>query len=150
MSIVSQEKNMRRLANLLSHDLGYIWGEKECGPNGEKKTFLHLGNVFLRALAKDLGLHNVTIRANPGGIAVSGECTMIGMWEENGVYVGITQTHISKPMAIVYRTVRHAKDYTGGHNNWISVEELGKLSYRELLSRLTALRKEVTVYDLAA
>ena len=150
MSIVSQEKNMRRLANLLSHDLGYIWGEKECGPNGEKKTFLHLGNVFLRALAKDLGLHNVTIRANPGGIAVSGECTMIGMWEENGIYVCITQTHISKPMAIVYRTVRHAKDYTGGHNNWISVEELGKLSYRELLSRLTALRKEVTVYDLAA
>ena len=150
MSIISQEKNMRRLADLLRHDLGYLRGEKECGPNGDKKTFLRLGNVFLRALAKDLGLHNVTVRANPGGIAVSGDCTMIGMWEENGVYVCLSQTHISKPMALFFRTVRHAKDYTGGHNHWISVEELGKLSYRELLSRLTALRKEVTVYDLAA
>ena len=150
MSIASQENNMRRLAGLLSQDLSYIRGKKECGPNGAKKTFLRLGNVFLRALAKDLGLHNVTVRSNPGGIAVSGECTLIGMWEENGAYVCITQTHIGKPMAIVYRSVRHAKDYTGGHNHWITVEELRKLSYRELLSRLTALRKDARSYDLAA
>ena len=39
MSTKSQENNMRRLAVLLSHDLGYIWGEKECGPNGAKRRF---------------------------------------------------------------------------------------------------------------
>lgn len=43
MSVKSQENNMRRLANLLSKDLGYIWGERESGPNGAKKTFLNLG-----------------------------------------------------------------------------------------------------------
>ena len=151
MSIKSQEANMRRMAKLLSQDLGYIYGEKECGPNGAKKTFLRLGNVFLRALAKDLGLHNATVRANPGGIAVSGDCTLTGMWEENGIFVDLSQIHLGRPMAICYRTVRHAKDYSGGHNRWISVADLEKLSYQELLSRLSALRKSaVTDYERAA
>ena len=92
MSIKSQETNMRRLAGLLSQDLGYIYGEKECGPNGAKKTFLRLGNVFLLA-----------------------------------------------------------KDHSGGHYRWISVADLEKLSYQELLSRLSALRKSaVTDYERAA
>lgn len=47
MSVQSQEKNMRKLAELLSHDLGYIWGERESGPNGDKKTFLKTGKTFL-------------------------------------------------------------------------------------------------------
>ena len=42
MSVKSQENNMRRLAELLSHNLGYIFGEREAGPNGDKKTFLNL------------------------------------------------------------------------------------------------------------
>ena len=40
MSVKSQENNMRRLAALLGQDLSYIFGEKESGPNGSKKTFL--------------------------------------------------------------------------------------------------------------
>ena len=35
MSHKSQEKNMRKLAELLSQDLGYIWGEKESGPKAD-------------------------------------------------------------------------------------------------------------------
>ena len=72
MSNKSQELNMRRLAALLSQDLSYIGGERECGPNGAKRTFLNVGKTFLRALAKDLCLHDVTVRSNAGGIAVSG------------------------------------------------------------------------------
>lgn len=87
MSVKSQESNMRRLSMLLSHDLSFIGGERECGPNGSKKAFLNTGKAFLRALARDLGLHDVTVSANPGGIAVSGECTLIGMWETGGIYV---------------------------------------------------------------
>lgn len=80
MSMKSQENNMRRLAILLKQNLSYIGGERECGPNGAKKAFLNLGKVFLRALAKDLGLRDVRVMSNPGGIAVSGECCLYGMW----------------------------------------------------------------------
>ena len=53
---------MRKLAELLSHDLGYIWGEKEGGPNGDKKVFLNTGKAFLRALAKDLHISVITVQ----------------------------------------------------------------------------------------
>ena len=81
MSIKSQEGHMRQLALLLTTDLGCIFDERESGPNGSKKAFLNVGKVFLRALAKDLGLHEVTVSANSGGIAVSGTCSLYGMWE---------------------------------------------------------------------
>ena len=96
MSIKSQENNMRRLAALLGQDLRYIFGEKESGPNGSKKPFLNVGKVFLRALAKDLGLRDVTVSSNPGGIAVSGDCSMIGMWEDGGIYVCLHQPKIGR------------------------------------------------------
>lgn len=70
MSVKSQEHSMRRLAALLGQDLSYIGGDRESGSNGNKKTFLNVGKVFLRALAKDLGLRDVTVSSNPGGIAV--------------------------------------------------------------------------------
>lgn len=92
MSNKSQELNMRRLAALLSQDLSYIGGERECGPNGAKRTFLNVGKTFLRALAKDLCLHDVTVRSNAGGIAVSGECCLYGMWENNGIFIEISQS----------------------------------------------------------
>lgn len=52
MSHKSQEKNMRKLAELLGQELSYIWGENESGPNGAKKQFLNTGRTFLRALGK--------------------------------------------------------------------------------------------------
>ena len=61
MSIQSQENSMRRLAALLSHDLSYIYGERESGPNGDKKTFLRVGKAFLHALSKDLRLRDAKI-----------------------------------------------------------------------------------------
>ena len=91
MSLKSQEKNMRKLAELLGQDLSYIRGENESGPNGAKKQFLNTGRTFLRALGKDLGLRDVEARSNPGGIAVSGDCSLIGMWQTNGLYVQLSQ-----------------------------------------------------------
>ena len=46
MSIQSQQNNMHRLCDLLGRDLGYLHGEREGGPNGAKKTFLHVGRVL--------------------------------------------------------------------------------------------------------
>ena len=53
MSHKSQEKNMRRLAELFSQDLSYIWGENESGPNGAKKQFLNTGRTIFSNI--DLG-----------------------------------------------------------------------------------------------
>ena len=136
MSVKSQESNMRRLSALLSHDLSYAYGDSECGPNGSKKVFLNVGKTFLRALAKDLGLRDTTVSANPGGIAVSGECTLIGMWETGGIYI--------------YRTVRHSRDYKGGYNRYLTCRDLKKWSYLHLLDTLSALRKDRTNDERAA
>ena len=141
MSHRSQEKNMRRLADLLSRDLSYIWGEREGGPNGDKKVFLNTGKVFLRALSKDLGLRDVSVRANAGGIAVSGECSLIGMWHSNGLYVQLSQPCFDREKVLLYRTVRHSKDYTGGRNLYLTRRDLEEMSYPDLLFVLAAPRE---------
>ncbi len=149
MSFKSQEDNMRRLAELLSHDLGNIWGERECGPNGDKKVFLNVGKTFLRALGKDLGLRDFKVTSNAAGIAVSGECTLIGIWEDSGIYICIEQPSNMAGNVLLYRTVRNMKDYKGGYNRFLNRRELARMSYSQLLNTLLALRKEVA-YDWAA
>ena len=139
MSVKTQEKKMRELAELLGHKPGYLTGAYECP--GPKRTFLNAGRAFLRAVAKDLNLTDYKVSVNPAGIAVSGDCTLIGMWEMNGIYIDISD-FCCLNNAILYRTVRHMKDYTGGCNRYIRRSELGGMGYRELLNRLSALREE--------
>lgn len=136
MAVKSQERNMRKLADLLGRDLGYIWGNREGGPNGDKKVFLNTGKTFLRALAKDLGFVESKVSANPGGIAVSGDCSLIGMWEHSGLYINIGQLCCDRERVMYYRTVRHIKDYSGGRNQYITRRELETLSYSQLLNLL--------------
>jgi len=133
MSVQSQEKNMRKLANLLSYDLSCIWGERESGPNGDKKVFLNTGKIFLRALAKDLGLEEYNVSANPGGIAVSGEITLIGMWGNSGIYIQLEQSCYDRERVLLYRTIRHIKDYTGSYNRFLRRRDLETMSYSDLL-----------------
>lgn len=142
MSVKSQESNMRRLSVLLSHDLSYAYGDSEGGPNGSKKVFLNAGKAFLRALSKDLGLRDVTVSANPGGIAVSGECSLIGMWETGGIYVCLYQSVGGGNDVLLYRTVRHCRDYKGGYNRFLSRRDLEGGSYAHLLETLSRLRKD--------
>ena len=133
---------MRKLAELLGQDLSYIWGDRESGPNGAKKQFLNTGKAFLRALSKDLGLRDAIVSSNPGGIAVSGESTLIGMWQSNGLYVQISQPCCDRERVLLYRTVRHSKDYTGGRNLYLTRRDLAEMSYPDLLFLLAALREE--------
>lgn len=142
MSVKSQESNMSRLVDLLGQDLGYIWGEKESGPNGAKRTFLNVGRTFLRALAKDLCLRDYKVTSNAGGIAASGDCTLMGMWESGGIYINLSQPVCGGDRVMLYRTIRHMKDYTGGYNRWLTRRDLATLSYEGLLSTLSALRKD--------
>lgn len=142
MSVRSQENNMRRLAALLSRDLGYIHGERECGPNGSKKAFLNIGRTFLRALGKDLGLHDVLVSSNPGGIAVSGECTLMGMWESNGIYLELSRPACGSERVLCYRTVRNIRDFKGGYNRYLTRADLLKMSYPAFLELVCGLRKD--------
>ena len=150
MSIKSQTNNMRRLAVLFNFNLCNIHGKKECGPNGSKQVFLNVGKVFLRALARDLGLHDVTVSSNAGGIGESGECSLIGMWENGGLYVSISQPACGSGKVLLYRTVRHSEDYKGGYNHFITRSELEKCSYPHLLDTLRKLRKDQVDDERAA
>lgn len=149
MSVKSQEANMRKLAGLLDQDLGYIWGKKECGPNGAKRAFLNTGKAFLRALSKDLGLRDAVVKSNPAGIAMSGDCTLMGMWDTGGIYVTIGQ-FCGGRNALLFRSIRHMKDHSGGYNHWISLDDLMTCSYERLLFVLSSLRKEERTYGRAA
>lgn len=132
MSIKSQEATMRKLAGLLCHNLSYVWGKRESGPNGVKRTFLNLGKVFLRALAKDLGLQNVRVMSNPGGIAVSGQCYLYGMWVDSGIFISIEQPCLGDNV-LLYRMIRSITDHTGGYNHYLRLRDLEQLSYERVL-----------------
>ena len=141
MSVQSQKKNMKTIHRLISRDLGYIYGEREGGPNGEKKDFHTKSAAFLRALAKDLGFRESKVMNNYGGIAVSGEITLMGMWgENNGLYLQISQP-VMCWQSFLYRSISHMKDYTGGENRWLPVSLFAGGKYEDLLDMLLALRK---------
>ena len=140
---------MRKLARLLSKDLGYIWGERESGPNGDKKVFLNTGKAFLRALARDLGLRDAKVTSNAAGIAVSGECYLTGMWEGGGLHICLEQPCYLREDVLCYHSVRTLQDYKGGHNHYVRRSELETMSYPQLLERLGELHKECS-YERAA
>ena len=142
MSVKSQQANMKRLAFLLSKPLGYIYGKRESGPNGEKAEFHAKGRAFLRALAKDLELRDYRVHSNYAGIAVSGEVCLYGMWSDgNGLMLWLEQSSIGSEVA-VYRSIKNMKDSTGGRNHFISLSALRSEDYHLLISRLLRLRQE--------
>jgi len=141
MSIQSQKKNMKTIHGLVSGNLSYIYGEKESGPNGAKKQFHSKSAAFLRALGKDLGFQTFKVTNNHGGIAVSGEITFMGMWDDgNGLYFQISQS-VTGLRAFLYRSISYMKDYAGGVNQWLSYDLFADGRYEELLQILLALRK---------
>lgn len=136
-----QEILMRRLGELLSHNLGYIYGERESGPNGEKKEFLDKGKRFLTQLGADLGFTEMKVNKNPAGIAVSGEVTLMGMWNEgNGLYVQLSEPAISD-WCVLYRECRHLKDYGHGNNRFMGYGFLQEGDYAALLRSLQLVNK---------
>ena len=140
MSLQSQIKNMKKLGELLSQDLGYVFGERESGPNGIKKEFLATGRTFLSTLGKDLGFKEQNVHVNKAGIAVSGEVHLYGMWNDgSGLSVVLEQFHNND--CGYYRTIRHMKDHTDGRNNFISLAELKAGNYGDLIAKILLLRE---------
>jgi len=123
-------------------DLGYIYGERESGPNGAKKEFLTKSAAFLRALGKDLDLKEMQVKTNPAGIAVSGDVSLYGMWSGgNGLYLKIEEP--VKPFsAFLYRHITSMKDYRGGNNQWLSCAIFEDGDHNKIIDTLSALRKQ--------
>ena len=141
MSIQSQKKNMKTIYDLASQNLGYIYGERETGPNGAKRQFHTKSAAFLRALGRDLGLNPFKVTNNHAGIAVSGEITLMGMWGyDNGLYLQIAQS-VTNRQAFLFRHITYMKDYTGGPNQWLSYDLFANSEYGKLLDTLLTLRK---------
>lgn len=140
MSNQTQKKHMKEIGELLCQDLGYIFGEHESGPNGAKKRFLDKSAAFLRALGKDLGFVECKVTKNPAGIACSGDVSLYGLWSEgNGVYFKLEET-CGHPHMLLYRNIRHMKDYTGGPNLWLSRDIFIEQDYERLCSLLLGLK----------
>ena len=87
-----------------------------------KRLFHHHARRQLRLLADALGLAPgaYDLRNNEGGMAVSGEITM----HADHLYVQACQPATGHDSGVMFRTCQDRKDYTGGRNNFTSLDRL--------------------------
>ena len=141
MSAQSQTRNMKAIYDLASQDLSHIHGDRECGPSGAKKEFHAKSKAFLRALGKDLGFQEHKVTNNHGGIAVSGEITLMGMWGgANGLYFQISQA-LPPFNSFLYRSISHMNDFSGGMNQWLPCALFRAGDYDGLIEAMLAMRE---------
>lgn len=97
--------------------------------NYEKKMeFKRKGLSALRALAKEMGFSESRVSYNEGGIAVSGDLSMYGMFSDGrGVMIQLSQGAFTA-MAGYCRSIKSLDDYTGGRNNHIQHAELANVN----------------------
>jgi hypothetical protein len=97
------------------------------GNERAKRSWHATGRSRLRELAKllDLPIGSYDIRSNMAGVAVSGEVTL----HSEDIYVRAGQSVMGDDHGILIRQCRGRKDYTGGNNNFHSLELLNNLPY---------------------
>lgn len=111
--------SLASLSKILRTDLSY----NEEG----KDKFKRAGLRALRALAVEMNFTENHVSFNAGGIAVSGDLSMYGMFPDGtGVVLYLGQSITGQ--AGYCRSIKHLKDYKGGPNNWITLEELNDLT----------------------
>lgn len=94
-----------------------------CRYNAEAKAgYKKLGLPAMKELGGLLYFRECEADFNPGGIAVSGDLHLRGMWNDgNGAYIWINPDF---GLRFLYREITHMKDYTGGPNNWGNLDLL--------------------------
>lgn len=97
----------------------------DCSYNQEnKKFFATKSKAFLKLLAKELGLNEFKVTYEKSGIACAGDPRLMGMWDDNtGIYVAIDGDKSLGGTNIMFRTIKHMKDYTGGYNRWLNADD---------------------------
>jgi hypothetical protein len=104
-----------------------------------KRRFHREARQRLRELAEALRLDPAAfdLRSNEGGIAVSGEVTL----HADRLYVQASQPATRADTGILFRSCEGRRDYTGGRNNFASLDllhrpaELAALIRRHSLPR---------------
>ena len=132
-------ENLKKLARLMLSE--------ESGSYNEafKTKFRLIGKKAMKELARLLELRPFDIQFDPGGIAVSGDLRLMGMWSEgNGVYISMNKDLPNAPYGqVLYRTIKHMKDFGGGPNQWMRYETLrDPVRLKELICRLRPLSEE--------
>jgi hypothetical protein len=136
--------NLRKLASLMTDKERPYYNESF------KERFREIGIKAMEELAGLLGLKEYRVSFNPGGIAVSGDLTLMGMWSEgNGIYITMNKNFLRNPWGdVLYRTIKHMKDYCGGPNNWFKYELLRKpMLLKETIIKLKKEDQRGLVYE---
>ena len=113
------DKKIERLVKAMKADSSYN--------EVNKKEFKLAATGFLKELAKNLNFTEVKVSFNPGGVAVSGDATLMGMYNENeGVYISFNSDGLDG--AIMFRPIKSMKDYRGGNNVWFNLKDMPSIS----------------------
>jgi hypothetical protein len=89
----------------------------------KKKQFKSMGTKFLKKVLSHLSLKESKISYNPGGIAVSGDHSLMGMFDDSkGFHLFFNADGFSR--YLTYRTIKNMKDYSGGTNQNIDLSYL--------------------------
>lgn len=88
-----------------------------------RKAAMHKdGKTFLKKLATALGLSSseFTLSSNKAGIAVAGEVTL----HADTLYVQMCDSSYNSSLRLLYRSCKTRKDYSGGTNNYVTLEDM--------------------------
>ncbi|MCB9448662.1 MAG: DEAD/DEAH box helicase family protein [Flavobacteriales bacterium] len=89
-----------------------------------KTTFGRLGKRAFKELAEYLELKEYDVHYNKSGDAGSGDLRVMGMYEpETGIYISFNKDGFHGEQNVLYRSIKHMKDYTGGSNHYFSEKE---------------------------
>lgn len=120
----------------------FLAGHPEIGYNEEnKKTFKSLGQELLKSLVEKLKKDDLVeeskVSFNPGGVAVSGDHSLMLMFKTGkGVYVNISAESCLPDQSFMMRSIKGMKDYSGGTNQWFRFTNLDSIPRMgELLRR---------------
>lgn len=86
-----------------------------------KDALKSAGMAYLKALRTCLGWNGADVRYNRGGIAVAGDFYLHSdHWYVNPAIDTSTGSNVE----VMFRTCKGKKDYTGGTNQWCSLDNL--------------------------
>ena len=109
----------------LNHLFNFVSSRSLKYEQDNKNQFKKIGLSTMRKFAKQLKLREFEAHFNQGGIAVSGDLQLTGMFNDNvGIYIQISQGVFNTNFECMYRTIKNMKDYSGGSNNWAKDKDL--------------------------
>ena len=138
--------NLKKFASFLSRYNtidGYV-------QDGEvKQSFGRMGKKAFKELAEYLGLTGYDVAFNQAGTAVSGDLRLMGMFTpDNGIYISMNKDGMSS--GILYRSIKHMKDFSGGSNNYFKEGDLNHPEeIKEKVYRLLKLDQPLTGKSLS-